>query len=253
MASTYVDSCHDPLQLCIQGFCAGQWMGRQLSWVGTRDREKEKRVLFDIHHLHIFVGENAKAANLRLLRTIVFALLSMREAEEGAFLSFFVNAASSLESLRHLNLNEIANCLALHAHIWIGFAWFLNWHKEFSLLPSNASIWVLVTVKVLLFALSDSVCVCLLVYVCAFSLTPCCWSWLVAHARKCPWHLPALHLSRGWWMMGFRVSTIIETDLTSFVQIITFLQQASSLKELALKSKVSLTLLTVSLLIPSPH
>lgn len=133
MASAYVDSCHDPLQLCIQGFYAGQWMGRQLSWVETRERERGKEKGGALWYqtdtpFAYFCQWNARAANLRLFRTIAFHLLSERKAEEEAFnrFLFFFNAAGSLESLWHLNLNEIANCLALHPHIWIGFAWFLH-------------------------------------------------------------------------------------------------------------------------------
>lgn len=69
-------------------------MDSQLSWVRTKDRErgKEKRVLFDIDQLHIFVGENAKAAHLRLLYTIAF--IRAREKGRRLFLFLFFSLRS---------------------------------------------------------------------------------------------------------------------------------------------------------------
>lgn len=91
-----------------------------------RQRKREgKDALWYIPFAY-FCRWNCKGSKLESVAHNSVPFAFYERGRRGGVSFFFFNAASSLGSLRHLNLNEVANCLPLLALIWIGFAWFLN-------------------------------------------------------------------------------------------------------------------------------
>lgn len=179
MASTYVDSCHDPPQFSPMSPSIVPWMDCQLSREREIEREMERGALwYQTNTLFAYFVREMQSQQTCLSKTMGGSSFQQERAKVGCILFTLWSWQRAVYVLNHLdNMIRVIKSKSFEsADVRVS-------HAEFRRSGLSASL-----------SCCLYVCNCLLMCV-LFSLTSSCLSSSGAPIRKLPWQLAALQLS----------------------------------------------------------